>query len=581
MSGEKQLPKDAETAKVEAKNDADKIKGAGSPEDAYQQFRNELDELEKGGVDSKVRAVYRQQLKESLGADIDKVIVGYIKDDSAGGKLKSPSGYVSKESVKDAIISQDFEVSDADKALPRLLLDNFSKIAHKNADSSDQIITTGDLKATNDEFAAQVEKGKSLNDIKGSKVSALLDSTSDRLFDDVDTANQWTSTPDKVVSKNDVDRFLRENPNPGPSEKESYEALKYIQAHWNDDIGKQLRGWDEGRREYRSHMSKDSIAQALGYANCEDFRTKSKVEVQKNQTPVDRDEVVKDTYKFTYGDAQREYRTNAAGQLVSYSETNGKTTSNFTVDSKGTVRDITTGAEVKTNVNLNVQTGELKYHAKDGEKIDKPTEDKKQVEQRDTKVAETVTAKFEKGTREFRLNAKKELIGYTDKESGKDPKEFTVDGNGNVFEKGKEQPIATSAKLDVANKKFTYHNEKGDASESFTVTETKQQKTDKKSFLDAAKQQPKEGYWQVGAKILEATSGPEDGDKRAMNAENIILMNALKKQQKGNLKDQQFVQNKDDIERLKTNIEAFVAQNPRYKKYAEALEKRLDNAVLN
>ncbi|MFN8554091.1 MAG: hypothetical protein U0103_21660 [Candidatus Obscuribacterales bacterium] len=522
MSGETATKTDNDV-KTEVEKEAKDIKGAGSPEAAYQMFRKELDELESKGYTKQQRGQIKEQLKTALGNDVDKVLVGYLKDENAGAKLKDSNGQVTSEKLLRTIAATDEDSSEADRTLPKLLLTNFDRMAQKSKDGDgDMRISSSDITATENGFKDQVAKAEAQKDIKESKcVEALIGQNSDRLFNQLDVANQWTSTPDGLVSKRDLDRFLSENQNPNPSETKSIEALKYIQQHWNDDIGKTLRG------NGSSYLSKDSMAAALGYKNAEEYRAGLNDDGSPKQKPSDVQPCDSETTTerpVNYGSYSRTFRVKD-GQLVGYTDKSGETTAEYTVDKEGTVTKTSDGAVAGYNAKLS-SDGTFTYNKVKNDE----SSSQKDVPQEAPKNEKETTDKESKDTESKDKESK-------DKES-KDKES-----------KDKESKDKESKDNESKNKVALYEN---------------------------SVQRPTQGYWQVARQMLQ--NG--DNDAPVSAAENTMLMRALqqmhKRDEDKNLRGHHFVENQQDLKELTDEITNYAASKPAYRIAAPQLIQKLN-----
>lgn len=515
MSGETATTKTDNDIKTEVEKDAKDIKNAGSPEAAYQMFRKELDELEGKGYSKHQRGQIKEQLKTALGDDVDKVLVGYLKDDNAGGKLKDASGRITSDKLLRNIAATDEDASEADKALPRLLLTNFDRMAQKSKDGDGNTrITTSDITATEKEFKDQAAKADAQKEIKDSKcVEALIGQNSDRLFNQLDCANQWTNTPDGLVSKSDLDRFLNENKNPNPSEAKAIDALKYIQQHWNDDIGKTLRG------NGSSYLSKDSMAAALGYKNAAEYRATLNDDGTPKQKPAelppcdDRSKTTTDK-TVSYGSYSRTFQVNKDGQLVSYTDKSGDTTIDYSVDKNGTVTRKTDGAIAGYNAELKAD-GTFTYNKAPND-------------------AST---------------SQKDL-----------PKQASKDES--------DESKSTEEKEKLANKEKPKDPSK----------ETPKEPT-KQALFENSVQHSTQGYWQVARQMLQNgdKDAPVSAAENTMLMRALQMMH--KRDEDKHLRGHHFVENQQDLNELTEEITNYAANKPAFKTAAPQLIQKLTQMV--
>ena len=104
MSGEKDRVKDADSARKEAHDDAEQIKNAGTTEESYKKFKQELDDMSSSGVDKSLITEFRKSLTKELGADFNKkMAVEYLADAEGGQKLKDSDGNITKQSITDRV----------------------------------------------------------------------------------------------------------------------------------------------------------------------------------------------------------------------------------------------------------------------------------------------------------------------------------------------------------------------------------------------------------------------------------------------------------------------------------------------
>lgn len=469
MSGEKDLPKTDDAIKNEAIKDAADIKKAGSPDAAYQKFRDEINNMETAGFTGAQRLSYQKQLTSALKGDVDRVIVGYLNS-AESANLKDKSGYVNHDLVYRTVGQQSRYGTDADAALPNLVIDNFSRIASQNMDMDEnKYLTTEDIKKTTSQFEDRTNKETSVKSIQDAKVAEnLIGPDMDRFFENLDYANGWSKKVDNVAYKGDIDRFLKENANAKPSEQKALEAVKYIQQHWDDDIGHQLRGWDEGAHRYRDSISKDSIAQASGYLDAQDFRTKTfNADGSKKDVNADRDLVVSAERPYDYGTHKTTYQVNKENELISYTFTVGDKSIDYVVDKSGTIRDRKTQEIAGYNGNL-APDGTFTYNKTQNDASTVQTDTPKPADTKPAVAPTEVNYNTGDTNRVLKLDpTTKKLLEFTEAPS-KDP---TATKTYKVGEDG----IAINAANPDDKKKVTYNAEKNELSVDDKKQELKQE----------------------------------------------------------------------------------------------------------
>ncbi len=447
MSGEKDRVKDADSARKEAHDDAEQIKNAGTTEESYKKFKQELDDMSSSGVDKSLITEFRKSLTKELGADFNKkMAVEYLADAEGGQKLKDSDGNITKQSITDRVQmgALNDDLSEEEKMmLPQVYL-NFAPISEANTGDDYRGITSSDIEASRASNKADEAKKDAVDkNKKQGFAEALVDPSMQRLFNNLDIADQVFSTPDGYVSHSDVDRFLRENPNYPDSEKKAMEALKFINAHWDDEQVKQLRGGS-------SYLTRDSIAIGCGYKNAADFEQQLKAKSNQTNAPsAERDEKAAKETVVDYQGAKRTFHINKDGQLLGYTEVKADATHEYTVDKEGNVKE--GDKVVATNANFNESTKEFKYKW-NGQDVTEPAVAAPAAE-RDEKAAKETMVDYQGAKRTFHINKDGQLLGYTEVK-GDATHEYTVDKEGNVKEGDKV--VATNANFNESTNEFKY-----------------------------------------------------------------------------------------------------------------------------
>lgn len=573
MAGENERVKDIASATTEAKNDADAIKSAGSPEESYKRFKQEIDDLEKNITDKSLREQYRNELAKSMDSDLNVMLVQYLKDSETGGKLRdTTTGEITARSIDTravALATGKRDGSELDKLMLPELSIAFDDIRNANkydrgSFNSDNI-TSQDLDSFLSTYESNVKKKAAVESNKQSGYAdVLLDPNNSRAFTDAEKS--FWSGEDGRMSQSNIDSFVAEAERyQGPDKEGLYpskfvEKLKQISANWNSAEVNTLK--DEN-----GYLTRDSIALGSGFESYADFLAKRQAVTKPSEV------VGKDTFELVaYNDSIRTFKINEQKHLVSFTETKNGVTNEFKVDDKGQVTD-QSGKLVGNGANFNLETKQFSLNGK----IESPKGDDTQKE-----AIENVTSnpiKYQDAERVFTVSKDKKLMSFTEK-VGDNKVEYTVDEKGNVREKGKDEIVRTNAALNVETNVFTFEKD-GKKVESAPVSvepSLQAKNADEKSALySVSTQKSGQGYWQIAENML-ANSLPKANDEtpQDVQAQKVVLMRALQKQVSiKDLGNHQFVKDEESVTKLIASVEEYAKANPQFKKSADKLVAKL------
>jgi len=573
MAGENERVKDIASATTEAKNDADAIKSAGSPEESYKRFKQEIDDLEKNVTDKSLREQYRNELTKSMDSELNVMLVQYLKDAETGGKLKdATTGDITARSIDTravALATGKRDGSELDKLMLPELSIAFDDIRNANkydrgSFNSDNI-TSQDLDSFLSTYESNVKKKAAVESNKQSGYAdVLLDPNNSRAFTDAEET--FWSGKDGRMSQSNIDSFVAEAENyQGPDKEGLYpakfvEKLKQISANWDSAEVNTLK-------DANGYLTRDSIALGSGYESYADFLAKRQAVTKPSEV------VGKDTFELVaYNDSIRTFKINEQKHLVSFTETKNGVTNEFKVDDKGQVTD-QSGKLVGNGANFNLETKQFSLNGK----VESPKGDDTQ-----NKAVENVTSnaiKYQDAERVFTVSKDKRLMSFTEK-VGDNKVEYTVDEKGNVREKGKDEIVRTNAALNVETNVFTFDKDgKKVESAPVSVEPSLQAKNanEKSALYSVSTQKSGQGYWQIAENML-ANSLPKANDEtpQEVQAQKVVLMRALQKQVAiKDLGNHQFVKDEESVTKLIASVEEYAKTNPQFKKSADKLVAKL------
>lgn len=573
MAGENERVKDNTSASTEAKNDADAIKKAGSPDESYKRFKQEIDDLEKNVTDKSLREQYRNELTKAMGSDLNVMLVQYLKDPENGGKLKdATTGEITARSVDTkavALATGKRDGSELDKLMLPELSISFDEIRNANKNDrgsfNSENITSRDLDSFLSSHESNVKKKAAVESNKQSGYAdVLLDPNNSRAFTDAEKS--FWSGEDGRMSQSNIDNFVAEAEKyQGPDKEGLYpakfvEKLKQISANWNSEEVNTLK-------DANGYLTRDSIASGSGYDSYADFLAK------RQSAPKSSEVVGKESFELvTYNDSIRTFKINEQKQLVSFTETKNGVTSEYKVDDKGQVTD-KSGNLVGSGANFNMETKQFSLNGN----IESPKGDDNK-----NKVVENVTSnpiKYQDSERVFTVSKDGKLLSFTEK-VGENKVDYTVDEKGNVREKGKDEIVRTNASLDLKTNQFTFEMG-GKKIESAPITSEQplqaKNADEKRALYTVSTQKSGQGYWQVAENML-ANSLPKGKDENSqdLQAQKVVLMRALQKQVAiKDLGNHQFIKDEQSVTKLIASVEEYAKANPQFKKTADKLVAKL------
>lgn len=364
MAGEKERVADSETAQNEAAEDAKLIKEGDPSKTSYQLFKDEVESMEREGVDEGLRREYRIALKKELGDEMDRVVIDFLSDKDSD-RLKSKDGTFTPQ--KFGGLYSD-EASDLDRTiLPEVML-RFDDLAAANKRDGQGGygnavgITARDV----DSFTAAQQKrddmAKFAEANKEAGIGTLLDPKFALNWDKIDVENQIFKGRDGKASKQGIDDYLARADRAEGREKDRYPAdfidkLRKLSDDWDTPEIKALTEKGQGRL-----ISLESIAKGLGYKSLDSYRESGPAVEKETASASAESETKTMTRKYEGGAVERAYTFDADKKLTAFTETrDGKTTSYKVEPEHGEATNTETG-ESFGRVHVDSITGNVTIH---------------------------------------------------------------------------------------------------------------------------------------------------------------------------------------------------------------------------
>jgi hypothetical protein len=394
MAGEKERVTDTATAQKEAAEDAKLIKEGDSSKSSYQLFKDEVEAMERSGVDESVRRQYRSALKEQLGTEMDRVVIDFLNSDDAAD-LKNKNGAFTLGQI--GAMNND-DATDVQRALlPQVML-RFDDIAGtvRNDGQGRYGSAPGISERDLEQYTANQDKRDELAGFAATNREDGYNTLLDRKFmlnwDAVDIRGNFIGNgKDGLTDRDAIEDYLNDANTAEGIDKDRYpaefvEKMQQLYDNWDTPEVKAMTVGGRGDK-----ISLDSIAKGLGYESLEDAREQQAEapEVEEETAETEEAETSEMTLKYEDGKVERTFTFDADQQMTAFSETrDGKTTSYKVDPEHGEATNAETG-EAFGRVHVDRVTGNVTIHETDKEEVmvkpDTPPE-QETVAQTDLKI---------------------------------------------------------------------------------------------------------------------------------------------------------------------------------------------------
>lgn len=375
MAGEKERVTDTATAQKEAAEDAKLIKDS-DPATSYQAFKDEVESMERAGVDEGVRRAYRSALADELeGSTMNRLVIDFLNEEG-NERFKNKDGVITLGKVG---ASNNDGASDLDRMMLPQVMMNFDDIAaSRRRDGRGGYgdapgITAGDVEA----YTAAQDKRDELAGFAASNkedgYNALLDPKFILNWDRVDIRGNWIgSGRDGITDRDAIEDYLNDANTAEGIDKDRYPAefvdkMQQLYDNWDTPEVKAMTIGGQGNK-----ISLDSIAKGLGYESLEDARKQQAAapEVEEEAaTETEEAETSEVTVKYEDGKLERTFNFDAEKKLTGYSETRDGVTTNFEItDEFGNAVNAETG-EKMGRIHVDPITGKTTIHAEGKDEV--------------------------------------------------------------------------------------------------------------------------------------------------------------------------------------------------------------------
>ena len=432
MAGEKERVTDTATAQKEAAEDAKLIKEGDSSKSSYQLFKDEVEAMERSGVDESVRRQYRSALKDELGSEMDRVVIDFLNSEDAAD-LKNKNGAFTLGQI--GAMNND-DATDVQRALlPQVML-RFDDIAGtvRNDGQGRYGSAPGISERDLEQYTANQDKRDELAGFAATNKEDGYNTLLDRKFmlnwDAVDIRGNFIGNgKDGLTDRDAIEDYLNDANTAEGINKDRYpaefvEKMQQLYDNWDTPEVKAMTVGGRGDK-----ISLDSIAKGLGYESLEDAREQQEEapEVEEETSETDEAETSEVSVKYEDGKLERTFNFDAEKKLTSYSETRDGVTTNFKItDEFGNAVNAETG-EKMGRIHVDPITGKTTIHAEGKDEVvetpDAPPEQEtvaQTTEQTDFSIEDLSAASTQQAGQGYWQVAEKVLEATKTEESAED-----------------------------------------------------------------------------------------------------------------------------------------------------------------